>query len=104
MSKPSFTSGPWKFESANGWFHIRDATGNSLQCDESYYPWVSTNIADWHLIAAAPEMYAALQELLAWSEPATAEKMRSRSGTLGQAEHGARAALYKARGEVIDAR
>jgi len=33
-------------------------------CDEQYYPWVPNNEADWNLIAAAPELFAALKAVL----------------------------------------
>jgi hypothetical protein len=58
----SYTKGPWKLDTTSdaGNWHVRDADGNSLMCDEHYYPWVPDNIEDWHLIAAAPEMYEAL--------------------------------------------
>lgn len=62
MSDTKFTPGPWINEEN---FHIRDAAGNSLMCAEQYYPWVPENDADWNLIAAAPEMYAACQKALA---------------------------------------
>jgi hypothetical protein len=60
---PSFTPGPWRFVIEDHDWHIRDADGHSLQCNLPYYPWVSDNVADWHLIAAAPTMYAALQRI-----------------------------------------
>jgi hypothetical protein len=31
-------------------------------CDETYYPWVPDNMADWHLIAAAPDLYEASED------------------------------------------
>jgi hypothetical protein len=31
---------------------------------ETYYPWVPSNEADWHLMAAAPDLLAALKDLL----------------------------------------
>jgi hypothetical protein len=48
------------------------------------------------LIAAAPELYAALKELLAWHGPGNAEDMGAKCDTLGEAEDQARAALTKA--------
>jgi hypothetical protein len=47
--------GPWTFERNDEW-HIRDAQDNSLQCNE----------ADWHLIAAAPELLESLKEMLSY--------------------------------------
>lgn len=58
MSK--FTPGPWSFEVDDCWV-IRDAGGDSFMGNETFYPWNSDNEADWHLIAAAPEMYEALK-------------------------------------------
>lgn len=63
MSKHS--KGPWYVDNtADGNTHIRDANGNSLMCDEQYYPWVPDNPADWELIAAAPDLLAALKDLV----------------------------------------
>lgn len=54
------TPGPWTYERDGGDRYIRAVNGESLQCDTPFYPWVSSNEADWHLIAAAPDMLGAL--------------------------------------------
>jgi len=93
-----FTKGPWvktKCESRDhdGSFDIRHKDGELIFCIE---PWV-TNEGDAHLIAAAPEMYEALEE--------TVREWESR----GQEKYGlgapasmfkVQAALAKAKGEV----
>lgn len=62
MSKHS--PSPWTFAIEDGGnFALRDADKRCFQCDERYYPWVSKNIADWHLMAAAPDLLAVLQEI-----------------------------------------
>jgi hypothetical protein len=64
MSETKFTPSPWSFDkAADGNWHIRDASGNSMMCDEEYYPWVPDNEADWNLIAAAPDMYTQLVKM-----------------------------------------
>lgn len=63
MMETKHTPGPWTFEiDDSGVYHIK-APGHpgSLFCDEQYYPWCSNNEADWHLLAAAPEMFEALK-------------------------------------------
>ena len=59
-----FTSGPWTFIIEDGDSHIM-ANSNSIMCDMQYYPWVPQNTYDWHLIAAAPDLYGALEYMLA---------------------------------------
>lgn len=64
MSK--HTPGPWRLEEADGAAYIcmqvKALDGESLMGDERYYPWVPSNLADWHLIAAAPELLEALKD------------------------------------------
>lgn len=64
MSETKFSKGPWKKVFRNGATHIEDADGNSLMCDEQYYPWTPDKDEDWNLIAAAPDMYETLKNLL----------------------------------------
>lgn len=52
MSK--HTPGPWKFKIDECW--LIEANKESIMGNESYYPWVPKEEADWHLIAAAPEL------------------------------------------------
>ena len=50
-----WTPGPWTVEYRFGCTYIM-AEQEALMCNETYYPWVPENQADWPLIAAAPEM------------------------------------------------
>jgi hypothetical protein len=57
MSKEGEPSpGPWRLVVKDGVQMIEDANGRDLMDDERYYPSVPVSDADWHLIAAAPEM------------------------------------------------
>lgn len=58
------TLGPWRlaFDSEFDSSEIESADGVSLMGSETFYPWVPENPADWHLIAAGPEMLEALEE------------------------------------------
>jgi hypothetical protein len=59
-----FSKGPWRQVYRDGNHHIEDSDGNSLICDEQYYPWVPKKQGDWNLITAAPELLGALSNLL----------------------------------------
>lgn len=61
MSKTAHTPGPWRVSFEGGTTQIRAANNESLMCDETYYPWVPENYADWYLIAAAPDLLKALE-------------------------------------------
>ena len=61
MSKTTHTPGPWRVSFEGGTTQIRAANNESLMCDETYYPWVPENYADWYLIAAAPDLLKALE-------------------------------------------
>ena len=63
MTASKYTTGPWTVRDKRGDKHII-ADGDSIMCDMSYYPWAPYNDADWHLIAAAPEMYELIFDLL----------------------------------------
>ena len=58
------TPGPWRLHFDED--HVRhiktDTTPGSLMCDMQYYPWCPDNLDDWHLIAAAPDLLAALRK------------------------------------------
>lgn len=54
-----FIPGPLRFTTEGGKSHLWDEQGNSIMCDETYYPWVPNEDAYWHLFAAAPELLAA---------------------------------------------
>ena len=55
------SKGPWCVTYERGDTHIKSADNESLMCDETYYPWVPVNMADWHLMASAPELLEVLQ-------------------------------------------
>lgn len=61
----SHTPGPWTF--SKGEYGVRRIVmperGTQL-CDEPHYPWCPDDDADWILMAAAPELLAALKDLL----------------------------------------
>ena len=52
------TPGPWEFRQEKPWTIF--AAGRAIMGNEVYYPWTPENIADWLLIAAAPELLEAL--------------------------------------------
>lgn len=64
MSESKFSKGPWRVEHSNGNTQIRDAAGNSLMCDEQYYPWTPDKAEDWNLISAAPDMYEVICDIV----------------------------------------
>jgi hypothetical protein len=53
------TPGPWAVEYKRGCTNLKTPSGVTM-CDETYYPWVPDNDADWHLIALAPDLARAL--------------------------------------------
>lgn len=59
-----YTPGPWRESYERGTTQIRSADNESLMGDETYYPWVPENDADWTLIAAAPDLHAHLTAAL----------------------------------------
>lgn len=63
MSEAKHTPGPWRVSYERGTTQILTADNESIMCDETYYPWVPKNDADWHLIAAAPDLLEALAPL-----------------------------------------
>ena len=67
--------GPWRISYERGTTQIRTADNESIMCDETYYPWVPEKEADWHLIAAAPDLLEALDNLWAWVKNWDAEFM-----------------------------
>jgi len=73
MSK--HTPGPWRLTDGNSDTYecrqIKSADGRSLMGDEQYYPWTPSDIEDWRLIAAAPELLEALKEALSLIETLT---------------------------------
>lgn len=63
MTERKWTPGPWFVRYHRGETQLVMGDGNVQMCDMTYYPWVPENLADWHLIAAAPDMYEALSNL-----------------------------------------
>jgi hypothetical protein len=78
------TPGPWRYYVADGDRHIDSADLGFSMCDTDYYPWCRGNDADWRLIAAAPELLAALQSFIAASEAVAAQW--NADGTMQDAE------------------
>lgn len=62
MTQSEHTKGPWEFRKDDCWTIFAD--GSSIMGDMRYYPWVPDNEADWRLIAAAPQLLAALQMIV----------------------------------------
>jgi hypothetical protein len=66
------TPGPWNFLKAdnkkNSPWVIRGSAAETLMGDMPYLEVVPENEADWHLIAAAPELLEALKDCLEWME------------------------------------
>lgn len=60
MSK--HTPGPWTFTIENDDRYIR-AGGDSMMCDTPYYPYCPSGDANWHLIAAAPDLLRELTKV-----------------------------------------
>lgn len=87
MSEAKHTPGPWRVSYERGTTQIRTANNESIMCDETYYPWVPKNDADWHLIAAAPDLLEALEGVVRVADRDTTEF------------NAARAAIAKAKGE-----
>ena len=67
---------PWRIDEESCDRHLRDADGNSLMCDTTYYPWAPDSVEDWKLIAEAPadirfllDRVRELEEMLDIGEP-----------------------------------
>ena len=81
-----------------------------MMCNERYYPWVPDNETDWSLIAATPEMFAALKAVLGFFD--SGEFVRDTTHDFEQGWHlkmipvvkslsDANAALAKAEGKSV---
>lgn len=106
MAETRFTPGPWKWSYRDELLTHDDrevmpmwVEGQDPTLVEGCAVAFELSSADAHLIAAAPEMYAALAELAGRVEAWEAERIRL-SGTEKRTDlTAARAALAKARGE-----
>jgi hypothetical protein len=94
MTDPKFTPGPWEVKYKNGETQLLMSDGDIHMCNMHYYPWVPENDADWHLIAAAPDLYEALEAVLS-SIPDMGNYYDGAEDAFEQA----RTALAKARGD-----
>lgn len=77
----SHTPGPWKYVVDQRGDQSIQAPSSSplrsyetLMLDTDYYPFCPENEADWRLIAAAPDLLDALQEVLLWGTNTNYEK------------------------------
>lgn len=54
---------PWTFNNAelDSDRDIVDSKGNTILCNECYYPYINLKIEEWRLVAAAPEMFELLK-------------------------------------------
>lgn len=100
---------PWARSFSDGASHIRDANGNSLFCDEKYYPWASTK--DFDFIVAAVNSFADHERLMAAAherikvlEEALRKLYNEVSGMLGYAQEGLRAAVGNTNLSVLQGR
>jgi len=98
MSETKFTPGPWHWVDVGSRICIENKSGDDIASVLNYAE-PEIEIADAHLIAAAPELYEALIDMFnGW------QYIRQSHGDLygvgwDRAEDKARAALAKARGE-----
>lgn len=94
MKDTEFTPGDWFYKSPE---IIAPAKGSV--CLLNVRPTVEEAEANAHLIAAAPDMFQALQECVRRIEAVHGRLMLSDSNTLNPALDRARAALSKAKGQ-----
>ena len=101
MSKTKFTPGPWLFSSYKSGTSVIVIDGKEFGVATVNYP---NRDANAHLIAAAPELYEALEKIRHWGE--SQHKAQSKGGhatfdmmMLREQIDTAEAALAKARGE-----
>ena len=116
----NWTPGPWECAPKDGM--VKSTVSANLSADWGYVIWMpeppfamgatgaaictanrdaEESEANAHLIAAAPELYAALRELRAWYGPGTAESNGAKCDTFWEAREQVDAALAKARGEAM---
>lgn len=109
MSETKFTPGPWgwveQYRGGHAWLQSASekfTIGNAIIDDGSAYgeypPRIAVNEANAHLIAAAPDLYEALERLLPMAEDDCFQY--GNSADEDEDIIFARAALAKARGEA----
>lgn len=107
MSETKWTLGPWTQRGLSDHVRIerRNAVGylNIARCGSCkpgrHEPEMAEVFANAHLIAAAPELYAALESALALLEVVEGAGVAEFAGSLASVPSNCRAALAKARGE-----
>ena len=103
MSERKWTPGPWKWADDRDKTGLIYLTGVLIAEHTDGTPWGDDmDRANAHLIAAAPELYEALEEIrdMLWSRPDISDRLRPLMGFAEEATNQkARAALAKARGE-----
>jgi hypothetical protein len=99
MNKPQFTPAPWEWYTSNSFLRL----GSGREYKETMYACRLSdgcatiefrNQADKSLIAAAPELYEALVQILGWRELRSSNEF-----PIERVEGIAREALAKARGD-----
>lgn len=101
MSKPKWTPGPWTvlITGMRGSFHIPQAQAHEAGHADDGVDGYSVSKANAQLIAAAPELYEALANLVSRFEQAC-RYAGSDAKFIGEATTKARAALASARGDA----
>ena len=94
MSETKFTPGPWLFSSYKSGNSVIVIDGKEFDVATVNYP---NRDANAHLIAAAPELYEALEGLLA--DITEYQEINNLGGQNNHWQVKAKAALAKARGE-----
>ena len=100
MSETKFTPGPWRYEYEDGYCGELIGANGGMICTFTDEP----NEANANLIAAAPDLYEALKEVLLAERlgtrpPETAMQAEEKLDRIKHAVIKAEAALAKARGE-----
>lgn len=103
---PGFTPGPWTVDASGGGVEFVVAAPDpeapedpwSVALVFGFCGYAGDTPANAHLIAAAPDLYEALERLIGFAESAEARTLVGDEGCLWPMEF-ARAALAKARGE-----
>ena len=94
MSEPKFTPGPWRI------VRYCEAIEIANVADLLHFYGGETAEANAALIAAAPELYAALEAFLGWAQSPLEDSGEKLAAELDQVTVYAYAALAKARGGV----